>query len=41
LKDRHEHRLKVLFLLNLVITNYETRNLQLDRIPELFIGTIA
>ena len=41
LKDRYEHRQKILFLLNFVITNYETRNLQLDRLPQLLIGTIA
>lgn len=33
LKDRSEHRHKILFLLNLLTTQFEIRNLKLDSIP--------
>ena len=41
LKDRPEHRQKILNLISYLTLNYDTKCLKLEPIPQLLIGTIA
>lgn len=41
LKDKQWLRHKILSVFAMIITNYETKNFKMDRVPDLFTSTIA